>query len=63
MNTSFERTQNGKDGWLTPKYIIDALGIFDLDPCSPIHKLWPTAKNIIPLRPTGCPRAGKAGCL
>lgn len=45
MNTLFERTQNGKDEWLTPKYIIDALGAFDLDPCSPINRPWPTAKK------------------
>ena len=35
----------GKDEWLTPKYITDALGDFDLDPCSPIVRPWPTAKN------------------
>lgn len=45
MNTSFERIQNGKDEWLTPKYIIDALGSFDLDPCSPINRPWDTAKK------------------
>lgn len=26
------------DEWLTPKYIIDALGPFDLDPCAPIQR-------------------------
>lgn len=36
MNTSFEK-QQGKDEWLTPPYIIQALGEFDLDPCSPIN--------------------------
>lgn len=29
--------------WLTPKGIIDALGPFDLDPCSPVNRPWPTA--------------------
>lgn len=32
-----------KDEWLTPPEIIDALGKFDLDPCSPIGRPWPTA--------------------
>lgn len=31
------------DEWLTPKYIIDALGPFDLDPCAPAMQPWPTA--------------------
>lgn len=32
-----------KDEWLTPRHIITALGPFDLDPCSPIDRPWPTA--------------------
>ncbi|QIW89269.1 adenine methyltransferase [Pseudomonas phage 8P] len=32
-----------KDEWLTPPDILDALGSFDLDPCSPINRPWPTA--------------------
>jgi len=31
--------------WLTPPYILDALGEFDLDPCSPLGRPWDTAKN------------------
>lgn len=37
-----------KDEWLTPPEIIDALGgpaSFDLDPCSPINRPWPTARE------------------
>lgn len=34
-----------KDEWLTPPHIIQALGEFDLDPCSPINRPWSTAKN------------------
>jgi hypothetical protein len=45
MNTAFERTSEGKDEWLTPPQIITNLGEFDLDPCSPINRPWPTAKN------------------
>ncbi len=33
------------DEWLTPPPIIKPLGEFDLDPCSPINRPWPTAKN------------------
>lgn len=39
---SHEKTV-GHDEWLTPKYITDALGPFDLDPCSPINRPWDTA--------------------
>jgi len=35
----------GHDEWLTPKYITDALGPFDLDPCSPINRPWATART------------------
>lgn len=44
MNTTFERLDIATDEWYTPQYIIDALGVFDLDPCAPMHPLWPTAK-------------------
>lgn len=33
------------DEWLTPPEIVQALGPFDLDPCSPIHRPWGTAHN------------------
>lgn len=33
----------GKEDWLTPPEIIRALGVFDLDPCSPIGRPWDTA--------------------
>lgn len=42
----YQQTQvMGKDEWLTPPEIIHALGIFDLDPCSPIVRPWPTANK------------------
>lgn len=31
------------DEWLTPRSILDKLGGFDLDPCAPITRPWPTA--------------------
>ena len=49
MNTQFETKNSGnvagKDEWLTPPEIIKACGEFDLDPCSPIHRPWDTAKR------------------
>lgn len=38
-----ERDVDGKDEWLTPPDIVRALGPFDLDPCAPINRPWPTA--------------------
>ena len=39
---NFNTNTNNHDEWITPTYIVDALGVFDLDPCAPIeppHKL------------------------
>jgi hypothetical protein len=39
-----ESYDGGYDTWLTPPFIIEALGPFDLDPCSaPEPRPWPTA--------------------
>jgi hypothetical protein len=36
------------DAWLTPRYILDALGDFDLDPCAAsVPRPWPTAARHI----------------
>lgn len=49
MNTQFEtKHKGGKAGthvWFTPKYIIDELGPFDLDPCTSIFRPFDTAIN------------------
>lgn len=38
----YERdVQGGTNTWLTPRWILDALGPFDLDPCA--HSRWPIA--------------------
>jgi len=42
---SHERTKTGKDEWLTPRNILRVLGPFDLDPCAPVARPWPTAKH------------------
>lgn len=39
------RGRTTKDEWLTPPEMIKSLGVFDLDPCSPINRPWPTALN------------------
>ncbi len=44
MNVAFERN-NRSEEWLTPPEIIRALGKFDLDPCSPLHRPWDTARQ------------------
>ena len=38
-----QRGPDTKDEWLTPPRIICALGPFDLDPCAPVNRPWPTA--------------------
>ena len=45
MNTSFERSENTKVEWLTPPELVKRLGIFDLDPCSPINPPFVHANN------------------
>lgn len=39
------RDENTTDVWLTPRYILQALGGFDLDPCAATDRPWDTAKN------------------
>lgn len=47
---NFNTNTDNHDEWLTPKYITDALGEFDLDPCSPSERRpWDTAKRHIGL--------------
>lgn len=53
MNTSFERTKMGTEEWLTPRGIIEALGVFDLDPCSPVNRPWNTAKQHYTIKEDG----------
>jgi hypothetical protein len=42
-----------KDEWLTPPEIIRSLGTFDLDPCAPINRPWPTATRHFTLLDNG----------
>lgn len=63
MNTLFEKT-TGKDEWLTPPKIIKELGPFDLDPCSPVTRPWPTAKRHLTIHDDGLrtPWEGRVWC-
>ena len=54
----------GHDEWLTPPEIIKALGPFDLDPCAPVDRPWPTAANHLTVNDDGLaqPWAGRVWC-
>ena len=45
QNFNSQVSDSSKDEWLTPPNIIQSLGVFDLDPCSPINRPWDTAIN------------------
>ncbi len=45
MAMSSHQKNGGHDEWLTPPEIVGALGQFDLDPCAPIARPWPTAST------------------
>lgn len=53
MNTLFERVADGKDEWLTPPEIVRSLGVFDLDPCSPVNRPWDTALRHLTIHDDG----------
>lgn len=52
------------DEWLTPPHIFDALGPFDLDPCSPPERPWPTAARHLTINDDGltAPWDGRVWC-
>jgi hypothetical protein len=54
----------GKDEWLTPPELLAALGAFDLDPCSPVKRPWPTAAAHYTVLDNGLkkPWAGRVWC-
>lgn len=51
FNTSAK--DQSKDEWLTPPIIFKSLGKFDLDPCAPIKRPWPTASKHYTIRDDG----------
>lgn len=42
---SHQKTVGASQDWITPKWIIDALGPFDLDPCASQTQPWPCAQD------------------
>jgi len=42
---SHQSAKMQNDEWLTPPHILDALDIFDLDPCAPVNFPWRLAIN------------------
>lgn len=45
MGRNFNSNTENCDEWLTPPYILHALGPFDLDPASPINRPWDMARK------------------
>jgi hypothetical protein len=41
------QSRQGENTWFTPKFLIDALGPFDLDPCTVSYRPFDTAKEHI----------------
>ncbi len=39
------RNEKTTDTWITPKWLIERLGAFDLDPCAAIKQPWPCASQ------------------
>ena len=65
MNVLFEgNSHTGKNEWLTPPTIIKALGPFDLDPCAPVTRPWPTAAKHYSIEDNGLQQVwfGKIWC-
>ena len=64
MDTSFQRCRETTDEWYTPKYITDALGHIDLDPCAAVTRLWDIADSNYTKRDNGLvlPWFGRVFC-
>jgi hypothetical protein len=42
-----------RDDWLTPKWMLAALGPFDLDPCAPVTRPWRIARKHLTIEDDG----------
>jgi hypothetical protein len=65
MSKDFNTVTDGHDEWLTPPYIIEGLGSFDLDPCSPgDRRPWDTASYHLSTSENGllAPWFGRVWC-
>jgi hypothetical protein len=63
-NLGNEATVSGTDVWLTPPHILEALGEFDLDPCSSEDRPWDTANKHYTIKDDGLiqPWSGRVWC-
>ena len=61
---SHQSHRMGTDVWLTPPHILDALGPFDLDPCSSLDRPWDTARQHYTVEDDGLAQdwAGRVWC-
>lgn len=61
---SHHSAKMGKDEWLTPPGIVEALGPFDLDPCAPVVRPWDTASRHFTIEDDGLaqPWVGRVWC-
>lgn len=59
-----QSAQMKNDEWLTPPEILARLGDFDLDPCAPVCRPWPTAQRHFTKADDGLaqPWAGRVWC-
>lgn len=48
-----QQTVGKSDTWITPRWILDALGVFDLDPCAAEAMPWLTARTMLTERDDG----------
>ena len=63
-NLGNEQTVAGTDIWLTPPHVLQALGEFDLDPCSSLDRPWDTAKRHLTIEDDGLAQewSGRVWC-
>lgn len=56
--------QGKNDEWLTPPWLLEKLGNFDLDPCAPVVRPWPTAAEHFTVEDDGLskPWHGRVWC-
>ena len=64
MGGHHEPNRGQKDEWLTPPWILEKLGPFDLDPCAPVNRPWDTAKHHYTIEDDGLsqPWSGRVWC-
>jgi hypothetical protein len=54
--SSHQSARMKNDEWLTPPRLLYRLGEFDLDPCAPVNRPWPTAKHHFTVKDDGLSR-------